>query len=141
MRVLAICAVCALVMSADASAQSAASCDRACLEGMLDQYVGALVAHDRSRLPLAPSVKFTENGQRLALGDGLWHTVTGTGGYALRVADIEAGQAALMGTIRGADTPTIFVLRLKVVDGRITEVGMDSGWSTWEEAMSSRPRW
>ena len=42
----------------------------------------ALVARDPSRLPAIPSAIFTENGQRLELGDGLWHTVTGRGGYA-----------------------------------------------------------
>ena len=76
------------------------SCDRTCLTGLLDRYVDALVAREPSRLPVAATVKFTENGQRLDLGDGLWHTVTGTGGYRLDMADVEAGQAILMGTVR-----------------------------------------
>ena len=63
-----------------AGAQGRASCDRTCLTGLLDRYVDALVAREPSRLPLAATVKFTENGQRLALGDGFWHTVTGKGG-------------------------------------------------------------
>ena len=61
-----------------------------------------LIAREPSRLPLAPAARFTENGQRLELGDGLWHTVTGKGGYRLDIADVEAGQAVLMGTIREA---------------------------------------
>jgi hypothetical protein len=84
--------------------------------------VDALVARDPSRLPVAAKPKFTENGQRLELGDGLWHTVTGEGGYRLDMADVEAGQAILMGTILEANTPTIFVLRLGVVDQRIAEI-------------------
>ena len=76
----------------------------------------------RHALPLATTVKFTENGQRLDLGDGLWHTVTGKGGYRLEMADVEAGQAVLMGTIREADTPTIFVLRLGIAEQRIAEI-------------------
>jgi hypothetical protein len=67
-------------------------------------------------------VKFTENGQRLDLGDGLWNTVTGKGNYKLHVADVEAGQVATMGTIREAGTPTLFVLRLKAVDRKIAEI-------------------
>ena len=35
-----------------------AACDRECLDGLVDQYLDALVAHDPSRLPLAESVKF-----------------------------------------------------------------------------------
>ena len=65
---------------------------------------------------------FTENGQRLELGDGLWHTVTGKGRYGLHLADADRGQAVLMGTIREADTPTIFVLRVKVEGRRLAEI-------------------
>jgi hypothetical protein len=89
---------------------------------MLDRYVDALVARDPSKLAVDRSMVFTENGQRLELGDGLWHTVTGRGAYALRLADVERGQAVLMGTIREADVPTILVVRLKVVRRRIEEI-------------------
>ena len=73
-------------------------------------------------MPAIPSAVFTENGQRLELGDGLWHTVTGRGGYALRLADVERGQTVLMGTIREAGVPTILVVRLKVARRRIEEI-------------------
>ena len=124
MRILtAFAAVVSLAFAiAPAAAQGRAACDRTCLTGLLDRYVDALVAREPSRLPVTATVKFTENGQRLDLGDGLWHTVTGKGGYRLDMADVEAGQAILMGTVREADTPTIFVLRLGVVDRRIAEV-------------------
>ena len=102
--------------------QSAAPCDRRCLSGLLDGYLDGLVAREPSRLPLAPAVTFTENGQRLELGDGLWHTVTGKGGYRLDIADVEAGQAVMMGTIREAGVPAILVVRLGTVDRRIREV-------------------
>ncbi|MGH9592719.1 MAG: hypothetical protein ACRD5L_06485, partial [Bryobacteraceae bacterium] len=36
-------------------------CDRACLEGFVNQYLEALVAHDPKRLPLTADVKFSEN--------------------------------------------------------------------------------
>jgi len=111
--------VCSIV---PAAAQGQASCDRTCLTGFLDRYIEALIAREPSRLPVAAAVKCTENGQRLALGDGLWHTVTGKGGYRLDMADVDAGQAVLMGTIREADTPTILVLRLGVVQQKIAEI-------------------
>ena len=102
--------------------QPATRCDRACLDGWLDRYMDAFVAHAPSRLPLARGVKFTENGQRLEPGDGTWRTVTGKGGYALKIADVDKGQAVLMGTIREADVPTIFVLRLGITGQQIAEI-------------------
>ena len=110
-----------LLAPARASGQQS-PCDRACLERALNGYLDALVAREPARLPLAPSATFTENGQRLALGDGLWRTVTGRGRYALTMADVEAGQAVMMGTIREADVPTILVVRVKVAREQISEI-------------------
>jgi predicted exporter len=94
---LAGVALSTLLTAAPLAAQSSGRCDRACLEQLLDRYVDALVARDPSRVPAAHTVTFTENGQRLELGDGLWHTVTGKGGYALplRRAGIGRCRAAL----------------------------------------------
>ncbi len=58
-------------------------CNRVLPQGYADQYLAALVAHDPSRLPLARQVKFTENGQQLQLGDGLWGTASGIGNYKI----------------------------------------------------------
>jgi len=95
-----------------------------------------LVARDPSRLP--GSVRtFTENGQRLELGDGLWHTVTGKGRYALHLADTDRGQGQI------AEVFKIERGQIGAVESVLHPVpyGMGLGWSTWEEAMSSRPRW
>jgi len=89
---------------------------------MLDGYLYAVAARAPARLPLSAGAVCTENGQRLELGDGVWNTATGRGRYSLRLADAEAGQAVLMGTIREADTPAILVVRLKVRDRRIAEI-------------------
>jgi hypothetical protein len=47
-----------------------------CLQGFVDQYLSALVAHDASRLPLAKNARYTENGQTLELNDGMWRVAT-----------------------------------------------------------------
>lgn len=60
-----------------------APCDRACLNGFVDQYLAALVAHDPSRLPLTKTARYTENGQTLQLGDGIWGPVIQMGTYKL----------------------------------------------------------
>jgi hypothetical protein len=117
----ALAVVLMLAGAAPVGAQDA-RCDRACLESLVDLYVTAVVAHDPARLPLATAVKFTENGQRLPLGDGLWNTATAPGGYALHIADVDLGQSVLMGTIREADVPTVFVLRLGVAGRKIAEI-------------------
>jgi hypothetical protein len=102
-------------------------CDRACLEGFVEQYLDAAIAHDPKLLPLAKDVKFTENGQRLPLPDGHWKTTTGKGKYRLFVTDPEAGQVAVIATIReeartGDGTPAPIAIRLKVVNRQITEI-------------------
>jgi hypothetical protein len=48
------------------------------LSELLDEYYAALAAGDPGRLPLAADVRFTENGQEIAIGTGLWATATGT---------------------------------------------------------------
>jgi hypothetical protein len=103
------------------------SCDRACLEGFVDKYFDAALAHNPKLLPLARDVKFTENGQRLNLPDAHWKTMIGKGNYRLFVTDPEAGQVAFIGTIREeARTPegtaSPIAIRLKVRNRQITEI-------------------
>ena len=97
-------------------------CDRACLEKLVDQYLAAVVAHDPQRVPLSADVKYTENNQLLAVGDGFWKTAQGLGSYKHYFADPEFGQVAFMGTMREADTVLLLSLRLRVELGRITEI-------------------
>lgn len=98
------------------------NCDRACLEGVVDQYLAALVARDPKGLPLSADVRYTENDQVMELGDGFWKTVQGTGNYKHIFADPGAGQVAFMGTMREAGKPMLMSLRLRIQLGRITEV-------------------
>lgn len=97
-------------------------CDRACLEGVVDQYLEALVAHDPSRVPLSEDVMYTENNQVIDVGDGFWKTVEGRGNYTHTFADPEFGQVAYMGTMMEAGGPLLMSLRLRIELGRITEV-------------------
>ncbi len=97
-------------------------CNRACLEGLIDQYLAALVAHDPKRLPLSADVKYTENDQVLDVGDGFWNTVTGRGNYNHYFADPVENQAGWMGTMRERNALLLMTLRLRVQLGRITEI-------------------
>jgi len=97
-------------------------CDHGCLEKQVDNLLQAMLAHDPERLPLATSVKYTENGQLLAPGDGLWGTLTGLGEYKLTLTDEQNGLAGFYGTIIETDVPGVLTLRLKVDDDRITQI-------------------
>jgi len=98
------------------------NCDRACLEGVVNQYLAALVKHSPAGLPLSEDVKYTENDQELKVGDGFWKTAEGVGHYTHIFADPDAGQVAMMGTMMEAGGPILMSLRLRIELGRITEV-------------------
>lgn len=97
-------------------------CERECLEGFVNQYLDALVAHNIFGLPLASRVKFTENAQPLDLGDGLWNVTTGVGKYKLIVVDPRSQQAGFLGTVLANDRPTTLALRLKLENRKISEI-------------------
>ena len=97
-------------------------CDRACLENFINTYIDAVFAHDPAQAPLAEEVKFTENGQNLLPGDGLWNTASDWGSYKLYIADLHAEQVGFIGTIRENDVPAIMALRLKIDNQQIVEI-------------------
>jgi hypothetical protein len=98
------------------------NCDRACLEGVVNQYLAAVVAHDPKRVPLSEDVMYTENDQILRAGDGFWKTAAGLGNYKHYFADPEMGQVVFMGTMQEAGAALLLSLRLRVELGRITEI-------------------
>ena len=116
-----------LCASNSAHAQASA-CNRQCLESFVDRYLDALVKHDPKAVPLAANVRFTENGQRLTIGDGLWRSMKAKGTYRLFVSDVDAGQVAFIGTLdeENADpakgTPALIALRLRIASDRISEI-------------------
>jgi len=101
----------------------APACDRACMTGLVDRYLAALVRHDPAGLPLNRDVKFTENTARLKVGDGLWIGASAAPtGPKIYVVDVGAGQVGFYGVMKERDKPLIIALRLKVVNGQITEI-------------------
>lgn len=98
------------------------ACDRTCLNRFVDQYLDAVAAHDCSRLPVTKFVKFTENGQKLELGDGFWRTATRKGTYRFYVDDPESGQVGFEGTMQEAGQLVIVAVRLKIENQKISEI-------------------
>jgi hypothetical protein len=120
--------VVALGASAAVQAAAPAACDRACLEGFVEKYLDAVIDNDPKKVALSPNVRFTEDGQRLLIGDGLWNTMKGKGKYRLFVTDVPAQSVAVLATIqedhRDADkfNGALLALRLRVHDMQITEI-------------------
>jgi hypothetical protein len=130
------------------TARAASDCDRACLIGITDAYLKAMVAHDPSQAPVAATVRFTENTHPTRLGEGsAWGNATGVRDYRIYVADPGAGQVALYTVMDGRERPAILTLRMKVGNRRITEVesvyvgvGL-TGFSSLDNLQIAAPVW
>jgi hypothetical protein len=104
--------------------QASGRCDRQCLEGFVNRYLDAMVAHDASRAPFAETVKFTENAKELPIAgasEGLWAAATGLGDYRFYIADPRAGQVAFVGLVKEGDKTALLSMRLRIQNKRITE--------------------
>ena len=109
------------VPAAAKPAHPAPACDRACLDGMADRYIAAMEARAPDGLPWAKLVRYSENNVSMAIGDGLWATITDHSKTPLRAADPATGQVVWMGEIADHGQPGFMALRLKVEGGRIAE--------------------
>ena len=105
-----------------ASPASAANCDRACMAGLITDYVDALVAHDPSRLPLADNVKYTVDGRAATLGEGLWETVTGKQDFRHDYLDVSKQVAASHVALNEGENQILYSVLLHLEDSRIAGI-------------------
>jgi hypothetical protein len=113
----------ALALGTVGARAAAPACDRECLAGVMNAYLKAVVNHDPASLPVARNVKYTENGVRLNLGDGLWQTAAAMPTYRLDIIDDEAGQVGLLGRISENGNNNWFAVRLKVEpDHKVSQI-------------------
>jgi hypothetical protein len=115
------CALFALFGSANAFAATG-TCDRDCLRGFITQYLNTMVAHNPGALSVAANVKFTENSKVMKLGDGLWQTISGLATYRQDILDVRQRTAASQVVVEETGNPVLLVLRLKVNEGKISEI-------------------
>ena len=97
------------------------ACNRDCLRGMLDAYVSAMARHDASALNALPTVKFTENGAVMKLGEGFWKTAGGMT-WHLDALDLEVAAAAREAVVQERGELVSFLLRIKVQGHALEEV-------------------
>lgn len=117
----ALAAVSASLSFYISEARASDRCERACLENMIDRVIEAMAAHDPSHIPWQRDAKYTENGQELHLGDGLWGTGSGHGNYKIYISDTEAEQAGYLGTMFENGAPILVAIRLKIEFGLVRE--------------------
>lgn len=130
MKTLRLLALLATALALPALAQPphvAQDCDRACLQGFVDSYIDAMISREVSDELFARNTRFTENGIEFPLGaEGGWDLVIGRGDYSFYVPDTEAQVVAFLGTLResgrNGDRLVGFSLRLKIREGKISEV-------------------
>jgi hypothetical protein len=116
-------ACCAWSAAASAAQRAAAACDRECLRGTVTQLLHALVRHDVSGLAVADTLRVTEDAVVKPLAAvGLVKTVTRLRGYRQDIIDERAGVAGAHVVVEESGAPVLLVVRLKVVDERLTEI-------------------
>lgn len=99
-----------------------AGADRAVLTAAMDGFLDAIVSRDPGRARLASNLRYTEDSIELAIGEGLWATATGLGGYRHDFADPQSGNAALFTIVQEGPHKSILSARIKVSDGQVTEI-------------------
>ena len=98
-------------------------CDRPCLTGIMDQYVIAMMKHDRSGFRIEPELRITENTAAVSVGEGiLWRARIEPTIFKLYVADPIAGQVGLQTVLNIEGRPALVAIRLKVERRRILEI-------------------
>jgi len=148
-----------LTLSAPVAAQSAQAqpapipCERTCMEDLATRLLDAMVAHDATRLPLAPDARYTEIGQAMGFDNGLWQTASKVGAYRHVLADPQSGQFGLFATLDENGHGVTLGARVKLHLGLISEVEVvtyrvgagpawnDAGYAKLEEMRTPLPLW
>ena len=103
-----------------AAPAAAATCDRACLTGLITSYVDAVVAHDPAKIPLASgTVRYTQDSQDAKLGEGVWKSITGKGTFRHDYLDVRKQIAAAHVHLLEGSVPVLYSVLLHVRDGKI----------------------
>ena len=119
---LAVLAVFASAVDRTAWAQSTA-CDRECLRGAMTLFLYALVEDDTSELPIAGTVRVTEDAIEKPLAQlGLLKSVTGLRGYRQDIIDERNGMAGADVIVEESGAPVMLVVRLRLEGGKISEI-------------------
>jgi hypothetical protein len=121
LRLALIAALATPAIASAAAPSSPRTCDRTCLATMLDRFLGAVIAHDPTRAPLAIGFRQTQNSVLTPAGAGAWRTITAMGPVQRRYFDPVTGNAEFFGLVTDNGQPAILSIRLHVANAQITE--------------------
>ncbi len=114
---------CAWGAAANAAQLATTACDRECLRGKVTQLLHALLKHDVRGLPVADTLRVTEDAVEKPLAKvGLVGTVTRLRGFRQDIIDERAGVAGAHVVVEETGAPVLLVVRLKVVADKLTEI-------------------
>ena len=108
-------------------------CNRDCLYRLVDEYFDAMASRCACNVAMAPDVKYTENGQVVKPGEGIWKTFARRGTYRVYLADPATGEVGYYGDFsedRG-QLLGMMALRLRVTNHRISEVELIAVREQW----------
>jgi hypothetical protein len=109
--------------STSSAVQRTTTCDRECLRGKVTQLLYAFLKHDVKGLPVADTVRVTEDAVEKPLANvGLVNTVTRLRGFRQDIIDERAGVAGADVVVEESGAPALLVVRLKVVADKLTEI-------------------
>ncbi len=109
--------------TANAAQPATTTCDRECLRGKVTQLLHALVKHDVSGLPVAATLRVTEDAVEKPLAKvGLVGTVTRLRGFRQDIIDERAGVAGAHVIVEETGAPVLLVVRVKVAADTLTEI-------------------
>jgi hypothetical protein len=91
------------------------------LTSAITAYFTALAAHDPTMAPIASSAKYTEDGMKMNVGDGVWKTA-GAVKFKRSALDTQICESATESVIPNSGSDIVYGLRLKLDSGKITEI-------------------
>jgi hypothetical protein len=100
----------------------AVACDRECLTSVVARWLDALATRRRDGLFEAPGLRYTENGQAVPVGKGIWTTITAVNAQRRVAMDAASGTAGVLVGISEQDVPGALAARLRVQRGGIVEI-------------------
>jgi hypothetical protein len=104
-----------------AVAPAATGCTRASLQATVDKYLDALQKGNPLLMPLSPQVKYMENRNEIALGQGIWQSPLSVD-FNRSLLDVETCQTFTEIAHTSSDHPYLIGTRLKVEDNQISEI-------------------
>ncbi len=121
MRLRSCLATAVVIVACHAAAAAAADCDRACLRGIVTQYLDAFVAH-RPNAAFAPAFAYVEDTIDTKPGEGLWREATKLRPYRVDVLDVRQGLAGTMTIVEVGGAPAMVAALATVADRRIVRL-------------------